>query len=247
MPGTDATAFLQLSPYVKQQDAPIIARFAFDPYALACGQHIYASAYNNARRPYKSRGDELQGYVPEVRLPYVNRQTRLVVHGKEIESGGERYFLVYYLTSDSAPFPFQEFDFRQDGSNEVHAGTNRDLPDAGRNVPVEEEEEFVTVNDEAGGFVIRTDKEPSRSKEKVEELLWADKFPDLRKKKWHKQSSSSRTLPPRREPIFIQGHDDIEELSTAPRREGENKVTPLSFISTLILIVREKTRRLGRV
>ncbi|MDT5059982.1 MAG: hypothetical protein QOH63_441 [Acidobacteriota bacterium] len=231
MPGTDATAFIQLSPYVKKQDAPIIARFAFDPYALTCARHIYLSAYKNATRPYKGRGDELQGYVPEARLPYVNQQTRLVVHGKEIESGTDRYFLVYYITSDSTPFPFEYFEFRQDGSDEVHTVTNQGLPDRGRNVRVEEEGGFVTVNDEAEVFIIRTDKEPSPSKEKVEELLWADKFPDLKNKKWRKQNNgSSRTLPPRREPAFIQGHDDTGELSTAPRGSGENKVTPLTFM-----------------
>lgn len=227
------TPFLQLSPYVKKKDAPIVARFVFDPYALGYARYIYISAQKNAKRPYRGRGSEPQGYVPEVRLPYVNKQTRLVVHGKEIVSGTHKYFLVYYIESDSAPFPFDYFEFGQDGSNEIHVVTDPNLPDAGRSVRVdgEEEEEVLTVNDEAEEFIIRTDKEPSATKEQVEELLWADKFPDLNKKNWRElDRSGSRTQPPRREPKFIQGHDDTEELSTAPRGSGVNKVTPLSLM-----------------
>lgn len=224
------TPFIQLSPWVKKKDAPIAARFAFSPYALSQGKHIHLSAQINSTRPYNGQGDEPQGRVPEAYLPYVNQQTRLVVHGKVIESGKDRYFLVFYIESDSAVFPFNYFEFQQDGDDGLHVITDQNLPDAGRSV-LEESEEVVTVNDEAEELIIRSDKEPSPDKEQVEELMCEDKFPDLNKKHWRQcDKVGSRRRPPRQEPIFIQGHDEIKEFSTAPDGSGGGKVAPISFM-----------------
>jgi hypothetical protein len=237
-PGDEGrTAFVQLSAYVKKEDAPVIARFAFSRYALAQAKHIYLSAQINSKRPYRGRGPQPQGRVPEAMLPYIDGETKLVVHGRTIASGPERYFLVYYIESDSAPFPFQYFDYDQDGDEGTHVVTDQSLPDAGRSVrsgeqEQEEEEDVVTVNDEVEELIIRTDKAPSPGKEQVKELLWQDKFPDLNNKNWRRREreGGTRTQPPRHEPKFIQGHDDTEELSTAPPGSGGNKVTPLSFV-----------------
>jgi hypothetical protein len=234
MPGQGQTAFVQLSPYVKREDAPIVARFAFERRALNQGRRIYISADNNAKHPYpgEPRSAGPQGRLPEVSLPYENVETRLVVCGKEIVSGGRKHFLVYYIESDGAPFPFQYFEYQQDGDDAVYSVTDETLPDIGRGVRVDDKSgQVVTVNDEVEEVFIRTDKEPSPAKEQVEELLWENKFPDLKKKRWRRRGEGgARKRPPQREPSFIQGHDPTGEVSTAPPGATGNKVGPLSFM-----------------
>jgi hypothetical protein len=173
--------------------------------------------------------------LPEVSLPYEDVETRLIVCGKEIVSGGRKHFLVYYIESDSAPFPFQYFEYKQDGDEAVYSVTDETLPDIGRNVPVDDGGgQIVTVNDEIEEVFIRTDKEPSPAKEQVEELLWENKFPDLKKKRWRKRDEgSSRKRPPERTPTVVQGHDVTGEVSTAPPGTTDSKVGPLSFIFDL--------------
>jgi hypothetical protein len=223
------TPFICLTPYVKKWDAPIVALFAFSPYARAYGRNIFTSAHKNSKR--RDHRGELQGFVPEANLPYVNQETRLILCGKVIGSERERSFLTFYIESDSASFPFKFFEYQQEGDDSIHTFTDPNLPDAGRGVLDEEKEEVVTINDEVEELIIRTDKEPSPNKEQVEELMCEDKFPDLKKKRWReRERGRSRKRPPRQEPIFIQGHDETVEFSTAPFGAGGSKVTSLSLI-----------------
>ncbi|HEX8633955.1 MAG TPA: hypothetical protein VF703_07360 [Pyrinomonadaceae bacterium] len=234
LPGGTEAAFVQLSAYVKREDAPIVARYAFAHRALNQGRRIYISAGYNATHPYPGERNhpEPQGRLPEVSLPYENVETRLVVCGKEIVSGGRKHFLVYYIESDSAPFPFQYFEYKQDGDEVIYSVTDETLPDIGRGVSVDDKGgQIITVNDEIEEIFIRTDKEPSPAKEQVEELMWENKFPDLKKKKWRRRDEGgSRKRPPQREPSFVQGHDMTAEKSTAPPGETDTKVGPLSFV-----------------
>lgn len=225
MPGSGNVPFVQLSKYVKDEDAPIIARFAFSPYAFANAKHIYISAQNNFRRPH-------QGRLPEATLPYINQQTRLIVHGKTIRSGAERYFLVYYIEKDYAPFPFDYFEYDRDNSG-THVVEDESLPVSGWQKR-EQGEDVITVQSEIEEQIIRSDKEPSPIKDQVEEILLADKFPDLKKKDWQKrQKPCSHTRTGDKQVGFIQGHDDTEELSTAPAGHGNTKVTSLSISNDL--------------
>jgi hypothetical protein len=223
-----------LSPYVKKQDAPIVARYAFNRRALNQGRRIHTSAIYNATHTYpgEHKDPQPQGRVPEVGLPYENVEARLVVCGKEIISGDRKHFLVYYIERDRTPFPFDYFEFAQEGDRTIHVVTDQDLPDAGRGVRADDkDEQIVTVNDEVERVFIRTDKEPSPAKERVEEILWEDKFPDLREKTWRERDEGgSRKRPPRREPSYIQGHDEEEDVSTAPTGGSDNKVGGRSFI-----------------
>jgi hypothetical protein len=223
MPGNGAIPHLELTKYVKDEDAPIVARFAFSRYAFASGRRIFLSAFNNYRH---GRG----GYMPEVVLPYVDMRTKLIVHGKTIRVGKSNHFLVFYIEKDYAQFPFEYFKYGRDDGG-IRIVEKRIVPGSGSRKKKEKDDALVTVQDEVEEQIIRSDKEPSPAKEQVEEILLSDKFPDLLNKRWDKQQrTGSRTQPNGKQVGFIQGHDDTEDFSTAPVGGGNSKVTPLSLI-----------------
>jgi len=221
LPGTDQVPFVFLSANVTREDAPIIALFAFSRHAFRRAKQIYLSAQTNGTRRTNTKTGRPQGFLPEVHLPYKDCQTRLIVHGKEIRSGDERYFLVYWIASDSVAFPFEYFEFALDGSSQVTpsdgVGTSgSDSDDGGR---------IVTVQN-CRTKVIRSDTDPGRNRKRVERLGWESKFPDLRKKKWKERPDRLRPAAPL--PTFIQGEGKAKPFTTGVKVDRSSTVTRLS-------------------
>lgn len=219
--GTAGIPFVFLAPNVTREDAPIIALFAFSPYAFRRAKQIYLSAQVNGTRRTNTKGGRPQGFLPEVCLPYIDSQTRLIVHGKEIRSGTERFFLVYWIASDSVTFPFESFEFARDRSAPIipsnRVGTSgSDADDKGR---------VVTVQN-CPTKVIRSDKDPGPNRKRVERLGWESKFPDLRKKKWKERPYKTRPAEPL--PIFIKAEGESKPFTTGVEVNPSSTVTSLS-------------------
>ncbi len=211
-----------MSKFVKDEDAPIVARMAFDPYALAEANHIYRSIGINYRR--------IKQYLPEARFPFTGTRATIIVHGKVIQSGADRYFLVFWIERCGGPFPFKKFEFERDNS-----GIKTDIVDPNRpfvswpHPPPEPD--FKTVTPPAEEEVIRSDVEPSRLKKLVERLLTKNRFIDLDKKSWKKRpkkKSKYQTQPT--EEVFLPIDGEHPPMLTAPTG-GTTPVTPLSIVT----------------
>jgi hypothetical protein len=225
MPDADGfNGYVQLSKFVKDEDAPIIARMAFDPYALAETNHIYNSIGINYRR--------LNQYLPEARFPFTGTRATFIVHGKVIKSGAEQYFLVFWIERCGGPFPFKKFEFERDNS-----GIKTDIVDPGRpyvgwpHPPPEPD--FKTVTPPAEEEVIRSDVEPSRLKKLVERLRAKNRFIDLDKKSWKKRPKKrSKYQAQPTDEVFIPTGGEHPPMSTAPAG-GTKPVTPLSVVTNV--------------
>lgn len=213
--------YVQLSKFVRNEDAPIIARMAFSPYARAEANHIYRSmlnSYNNA---------ELKQYIPEARLPFTETRATLFVHGKIIHCGGERFFLVFWVEQCNGPFPFTTFEFDRDNTGiRVTADPNR--PYSSWPQPPRDKE-VKGVKGDIEEEVIRSDIEPSKNRKLIKKLLVKQKFTDLENKDWRrrKKRGSLTRARPTGEMAFVHNESNVETLSTAPG-DGDSTAAPLS-------------------
>jgi hypothetical protein len=214
--------YVQLSKFVKDEDAPLVARMAFDPYALAETNHIYNSIGINYRR--------FKQYLPEARFPFTGTRATLIVHGKVIQSGAERYFLVFWIERCGGPFPFKKFEFERDNSGIKTDIVDLDRPYVSWPHPPPEPV-FKTVTPPAEEEVIRSDVEPSRLKKLVERLLTKNRFIDLDKKSWKKRpKKKSKYQAQPTEDVFLPTDGEHPPMSTAPTG-GTKPVTPLSIVT----------------
>lgn len=221
-PGPQKIPFAMLSPYVTKDDAPIVALLAFSRYAFTRAKQIYLTAQRNGTKPVRTRSGRPQGFLPEVHLPYKDCSTRLVVHGKEIRSGSERFFLVYYISSDSMTFPFEFFKFSQVGSSAVFSGEDVENPDSGPDGGGR----VATVQD-SPTTVITSAKDPGRNRKRVVRLGWGRKFPDLRTKDWEEQIDKARPAEPL--PTFVKGDAGIKRFTPGVHEEPNNKETRVTI------------------
>jgi len=218
--------FLYLSKWVKNIDAPIIARMAFDRVALDRAREIYASvvkAYN--------------GRVPFVDFPFVNQKTKLKVHGTFVDMGGPVFFLVNWIESCTAVFPFQEFKFwRENPGRMARKPEGKDFE--GNPVKFFYPEDYPVVNAKEYYFRRRSVElrlqsivSPSKARGEIELLLPLNKFPDLQTKEWAPENPHP-DLEEFQEDNHEKGFFDIDEpvgsVSTA-RQDGTKKVTKASL------------------
>lgn len=233
LPGGDKRPYIVLSEYVTKEDAPIIARWLFSIYALDCARHIYTSLQTNGTRPFE--GGRPQGFLPEVGLPYINEKTKLVVHGKEIRSGDRKFFLAYYVSSDSARFPFSSFDFAQEKSSRPESEP------AGVDTS-ERPENVVTTTSSYADHIIRNDKEVGTNKKRIERVGWLNRFSDLKEKQWFERHINVRKKDPL--PTFLQSENPIAEYNTLGLEPVDAAVRPLTVVPNSRDRTDQDTRRL---
>jgi hypothetical protein len=222
---TGNNGYVQLSKFVRDKDAPLVARMAFNPYALAEANHIYKSMLNS----YANK--DIRQHIPEARFPFTETRVSLVVHGKVVKSGNERYFLVFWIERCSGSFPFQTFEYERDNSGiKVDVDPRRPYV----SWPQPPKVEYITVKDKIEEEVVRSDVEPSPLKKLVEQLLVKKRFTDLEQKNWRKRpkSHSKYQAPPVDETAVVHSEEKTHTLTTAPPG-GVSTVTPLSIVDDI--------------
>ncbi len=253
-PNADGNGFLRLTKYVKDVDAPLIARLAFDRYARRQAAHIYASSLNSGAVSLSQKEGTAQSRFCEAFFPFENQETKLKVHGTYLQSRDRIYFLVLWIESCTAPFPYQKFDYWRDNpGNKTAEGSeiSRDATLPPKLVPTEKpppgpDDKFYdpdyTPFDVTEYIKTRHPKEttlqseisPSVSRDELELISGArNKFPDLKKKKWEKKTdNASREIiqveDPELDQVFIGISEDTETGATGPK-SGTKPVTPVSF------------------
>lgn len=240
--------FLMLSKYVRNRDAPMIARYAFDQYAMSQARNIYVSSLNNLRNE--------KAALPEAKFPFRNQSTDMVVHGTYLQSGSRVYFLVFYIESCSAKFPFADVEFwRTNPGNANAPETKRDITQSAT-VPVADEQGTITEGNSDGGQnaaggSIRTVRNtdtieaqsqdiPSAIRRNIDLLLKEDeRFLDLRNheivpRKPKSEDETERPVNEIRPSIISDGDDGAETAGTAVR-SGTNPVTSFTVTPADIL------------
>lgn len=216
--------FLYLSKGVKNIDAPIIARLAFDSHALEQARRIYLSTL---------KGDG--GRVPVVDFPFVNQGTRLKVHGTFLEDKYTISFLVFWIESCTAKFPFQDFTYwRENPGTMSYKRVDKDFEG---NPAAEYPENYSPINAKifrnkyrSVELSFQSEVSSSKTRGDLELFLPLNKFPDLQGKEWKSENPNPALDPPVKEDTekgFFDISEPVESVSTAPR-DGTKKVTKVS-------------------
>lgn len=234
--------FLMLSKYVRDRDAPVIARYAFDDYAMSQARNIYISSVNNLSRR--------KAALPEARFPFKDVSTNLVVHGTYLQSGNRVYFLVFWIQSCSAKFPFGDVEFWRTNPGAASAlKTKRSDVTQAASVPVPDEDgqevpggtgshsdaaDYIKTARNFDTIETQSEEIPSEIRAQIELLLREDeRFSDLRNHKIEPRQpiSGSETERPVHEvqtDIINAGGEETEVGGTAPSG-GVKHITPLNF------------------
>lgn len=191
-PPVDGVGLVHLHMHIPDADAWVVSRFAHSPLALARAKSIHDSLAIK-----KANGEPL---VPDI-LPPFEGATDLVARGKWFTSGGERRFLVFWISSCSHPFPAshlrhsRDLDGRSDG---VEDPTRPEVKMPIRTMPKDKH---------AKPKRLRGDTEPRKNLVRLESFLHEARFTDLAKKvreKVEKEGCRFRTAvrpPPTTAPI----------------------------------------------
>jgi hypothetical protein len=236
MPDTNGeNGFIYLSKQVKNIDLPLVARLAFDPYALKQARKIYYSLL---------AADKLKdGKVPETLFPFIDQQTKLKVHGIPIQSGNKRYFLVNWIESCTAAFPFTDLKFwRENPGRMIKEPPGKDFngnpssynyPDdysPTPNTKTRRRHKYQSNNVE-----LVSDVPPSTARGELEILLPLNKFPDLQNKNWEAENpnpnSGEKTNKDDQQcdGVNIQDIAVPTELGSTASRSGTKKVTKITI------------------
>lgn len=241
-PGADGRGFLMLSDYVRNKDAPVIARYAFDDYAKSQALAIFTSQINN-----KSR---FGAVLPDAKFPFRDVETDLKVHGTYVQSGTRVYFLVFWIESCSAPFPFKHLEFwRTNPGGMKGPQTQMDVtqPTSIKTDEMEikgekfgdygeqsDENENIKKARNATGANLQNENPPSSVITKLNLLLKEDeRFPSLQgvvvEARKPKPNGEKERASAQGRLIFAGGDEEgMETAGTAPKG-GAGSITPISI------------------
>lgn len=171
--------FLMLSKYVRNRDAPIIARFAFDDYAMSQARNVFISSLNNKHREGAA--------LPEVRFPFRNIKTDQVLHGTYLQSGNRIYFLVFWIESCTAEFPYKDIEFWR--ANPGSAAAPKTVADVWQTDTIGTDETLDTVKIESGKSLQQEDSKTKNNIKKKRNTDWtklqSEDIPTFLRKRLH--------------------------------------------------------------
>lgn len=166
-PPVDGIGHVHLRMHIPDDDAWIVSRFAHSPYALSCARTIHDSLVVK-----KANGQTL---TPDI-LPPFEGVTDLAVRGKWFVSGGERRFLVFWITSCSHPFPSTHLWYSRDLDGRTDGVDDPTRPEVKLPVPGRPKNKDKTTKK------LRGDTEPKANLARIESFLHETRFTDLAKK-----------------------------------------------------------------